>query len=130
MAGIEFDTSELRKLATDLGNADARIAEGVRATTAKAALNIKKQLQSEAEGHKRFPHFPRSITFDTQIGVNGIEAEIGPDKDRMQGALGNLLYFGTARNGPTLPDPGGALDAEKPNYMEWLGKAAADGILP
>lgn len=46
------------------------------------------------------PAYPRSISYDLTIKVEGVEVEIGPDKSMPQGALGNLIEFGSAHNPP------------------------------
>lgn len=127
---INIDLGDLTELGDDLTGARVRVIKEVHAVTKKGALKIKNQLRREAEGHPHFPHFPRSITFDITATTEAIEAEIGPDKDKMQGALGNILYFGTGRTGPVLPDPGGALDAEADAFAEHVAKAAAAAVLP
>ena len=60
-------------------------------------------------------------TFLEAISPAGLEAEIGPDKSRPQGALGNLLEFGSENN-PPHNDGGRALQAEEPRFLEHLGK--------
>ena len=129
MASVEFDDSELRRFAADLGRATPALAKDVQATVFKAAMNIKATLQSEASGHARFPQFPRSITFDTKVSADGFETEIGPDKDRPQGALGNLLYFGTSTTSGVLPDPGLALEREVPALEAYLADALERAFL-
>lgn len=125
---VEFDTSELRTLAADLGSAGARASGEVRATTQKAALNIKKQLQREASGRKHAPGLPAAITYDTRELASGIIAEIGPRR----GAAGSLAfyYYGNSKVGPSLPDPMGALEAEAEAFSKYLGAAVADEVLP
>jgi hypothetical protein len=56
--------------------------------------------------------FPSSVTTD----IRGLTAEVGPDKNKRQGALGNLLHFGTSKSGPTLPNPQTYLDAAQPKF--------------
>ena len=125
---VEFDTSELRQLAADLGSAGARASGAVRATTQKAALNIKQQLQREASGREHAPRLPFAITYDTRELQSGIIAEIGP----RTGGPGSLAfyYYGNSKVGPQLPDPMGALDAEAPAYAKYLAEAVADEVLP
>lgn len=131
MAGIQFDTSELRTLAADLGRVPAEAAGVVRATTQKAALNIKKDLIEEATavGSRHFSRVAASITYTTGESRGGIWAEIGPEIGKGQGSLAWIAYFGHATTGPRFPDPAGALEREADRYGEYLAKAVADLLL-
>jgi hypothetical protein len=60
--------------------------------------------------------YPASISYDVTEGPGVVEAEIGPDKGRPQGPLGNLLEFGSAHN-PPHNDGGRALDDEEPRFL-------------
>jgi hypothetical protein len=46
-----------------------------------------------------------------------VQAEIGYDKDKRGGALGNLLEYGSAATNPPHRDIGRALDAEEPRFI-------------
>lgn len=104
---VSIDISELNALEADLSGAAKRLAEGVVATTRKAALNIKNELRDEAEGVAHAPALPSTITFDTRLLANGMEAQIGPVK----GGAGSLalLYYGNSHTGSVLKDPRFAL---------------------
>ncbi len=123
--GIEIDTADVARLAVDLGRTSAKVLAVVEAVSAKAALNIKNQMVTDASGHETFPHFPRSIGYERRLTLGSVEYEIGPDKNGPQGALGNILYFGTSRDAPVL-NLLGPLEAEEPNYLKYLA-AAAEG---
>lgn len=115
------DDSELRKFAVDLQAAAGKIAPEIRAVIGKGALNIKQQMVSEMRASVHFHGAAGSISYDTKLTHDGIEAEIGPDKDKAGGALGNIAYFGTSRGGGTVPDPVHALEAEVPNVEKYIG---------
>ena len=125
---VSIDISELNALEADLSGAAKRLAEGVVATTRKAALNIKNELRDEAEGVAHAPALPSTITFDTRLLANGMEAQIGPVK----GGAGSLalLYFGNSKTGPRLPDPMQALEREADHYVGFLGKLSETAVLP
>ena len=125
----EMDVSELRKLEVDLGAGAVAALEDVRKVVQLGALKIKRGMQSDATGHRYAPAFPSSITYDTKIGAAYVEAEIGPDKDRPQGALGNILYFGTANNGPVIGDLTAPLRREAPIVADFAAQVAARTIL-
>jgi len=119
--GVDFDSSELRAFATDLGNAPMKVAVEARAVIEKGALNIKRQLTSEMGASSSFKGVASSMSYDMVLSADGIEAQIGPDKDKGGGALANIAYFGGSRGGGTVPDPQGALDAEVPSVEKFIG---------
>ena len=86
----------------------------------KAAVNVKNAWRDSAKGMAHAPAYPYAITFDEPTRGGGfrgstgnISTQIGPDKDKRQGALGNLIEYGSVHNAPR-------------NH----GKAAADAELP
>ncbi|UJP41785.1 hypothetical protein [Cellulomonas palmilytica] len=120
--GIFVDTTELRVLAVDLTKAAAATTDLVRPVVQRGALNIKRDLQADAAASAHFKGMTSSISYDTEVTRRGVEAEIGPDKKRRGGALGNIAYFGTSRGGGTL-DLDGPLAAEEPRLVASLAKA-------
>lgn len=119
----EFDVSDMVALEVDLGKIAGRSIPPLIAAVEKSAAAIEATMRADAGGHAHSPYFPNSITHDTKVRVGGIEAEIGPDKGLSQGALGNILYFGTSKNGPVL-DINWPLDAETPNFEKGVSDAA------
>lgn len=127
---MSADVSELRALARDLSEAPRRVQREAAGVVEKGALNVKNGMRDDAEGIGHAPHFPRSITYDMKVGaalVGRIEAEIGPDKGLPQGALGNILYFGTSNNAP-VRDIGKALAEEAPRFEKALADLAAEAL--
>jgi hypothetical protein len=126
---IDVSASGLNDLVAHLDevpdNAHGNILKAVRFT----AFGIKKSAAGFAGGIAHAPDYPRAITYDTtDRGVgDGVSAEIGPDKDRRQGALGNILEYGTVNN-PPYAHLGPALDRWSPDFVEGLEKAAADAL--
>lgn len=123
-----FDISELVALEGDLSSAAGRIVPEVKAVTSKGALNVKNQLQREAQGIRHAPGLPASINYETHVGLDFFEAEIGP----REGGAGSLafFYYGNSKIGPQLPDPMIALEAEGEKFAEHIAKAIVDGMLP
>ncbi|WP_051165721.1 hypothetical protein [Amycolatopsis orientalis] len=120
---MSVDWSEVEKLADDLEIAADDIRKKVLPVVRKGAVNVKNDMRRDATGHPTYRHFPRSITYDEING--GLGAEIGPDKDLVQGALGNLLYFGTDKtNGVLNINP--PLDKEAPRFERALADVAED----
>jgi hypothetical protein len=108
MAGV--DVIGLTVVVDDLGT----FAERLRVNAAKAVKVTSQKVRDDArnriKGHKYLPAYPYSITYDVKVTDEGVEGEIGPDKGRAQGPLGNIIEYGTSKNAP-LPHLGPALDA-------------------
>lgn len=104
----------------DLENARDQVSEEGRKVVEKGAVNIKEYWRAKWGGFHHAPDLPYAVTYDIREEGGGIVAEIGPDKDKRQGALGNLLEFGSIHNSP---HPGGspALDAEAPRFEQAIG---------
>ena len=122
---VDFDASELNTLVGRLDESARAAMPQAEAVVKRGALNVKNQARDLISGLAHAPHYPRSISYDVEVGVLGVEAEIGPDKDRMQGALGNILEYGTANNAP-FPHLGPALDREAPRFMENIERIVRD----
>src|SRR5690242_10717124 len=120
---MEADLSELRQLEADLGKIPGRAVRPLTDVVDKSGQRVRRQLRSDARGIAHAPYFPASITHEVKVKVGEIGVEVGPDKGKKQGALGNILYFGTSKNGPVL-DINAPADAEGKK----LEKAAADAI--
>jgi hypothetical protein len=135
MARAEVDVSDLRQLEADLGRAPERAHGQVRKVVQRAAYNIKRDLQEEAGGSQSFSRVAAAISYETWETDGGVVAEIGPEignprgHPRAQGSLAWIAYEGTARNGPVLPDPAGALEREADAFRRYLGEAVADELL-
>lgn len=87
----------------------------------KGCQNIKTDWQQAWSGLKGEHKLTRSISYDVTVGVGWIRGEVGPDKNRPQGALGNIIEYGTSRNAPI---PGGrpALEREAPRFVQAMSQ--------
>jgi len=117
------DTSQLDKLVADLEEIPADRLPPLKKVVSKGALNVKNGLRADAANGGSYRHFSRSIDYDITDG--GLGAEIGPNKDQIQGALGNILYFGTSKNAPVL-DINGPLTKEEPRFVDAIADVAED----
>jgi hypothetical protein len=122
-----LDVTDLHALTRDLGNAAQHIERDVTAVVSRGALNIKRDAVRLISGHPRSKHYPLTIGYDITTDSDGILAEIGPDKDRRQGGLGNILEYGTSKNAP-LPHLGPALLAEEPRFAAAMETVASDAL--
>lgn len=113
---------DLARLAQDLHQAPESVRRESLAVVKKGALNVKNEWRDNARetAPPHGPHYPSSITFDVERTAEGVEAEVGPDKELQQGALGNLLEFGSVNN-PPHNDGGRALRTEEPRFGQALG---------
>lgn len=102
---VTLDVSDVSRLAVQIGQVGARAVPALGVVVERTAAGVRDDMRRKARGHRRFKSFPSAITHD----VRGLAAEIGPDKNKRQGALGNILYFGTAKTGPVLEHPSAAL---------------------
>lgn len=112
---------ELRAFAADLGKIASKALPDTDAVLKKGAQNIKDDLVADARGSKHFKGMAGSISYDSMYGIGHAKYEIGPDKGRRGGALGNIYYFGTSRGGGT-GDLEGPLARETPNLERELNK--------
>lgn len=110
MAG-EFD--ELMQLAADLEAGPDSLSGYVRKAVQVTSNKVKKSAQATVRERKGLGHVANAITYDTKESASGVEAEIGYDKGRGAGPLGNLVEFGAPgakahmlRNGRNVPVPG------------------------
>lgn len=113
-----MDTRQLDALASVFRVNSVRAQLQARAVVARGALNVKNGWRANAVAssgrHARL--YPSSISYDMKSHPTGAAAEIGPDKSRPQGALGNLLEYGSSKNPPHF-DGARALAAEEPAFM-------------
>lgn len=112
---LRFDTAEVAEVADLLVHAAGVAPVEARKVVAKGALNIKTDARRRVSGHRHLPRYPAAITYDSHQTPTGGWAEIGPEKDRPQGALGNVLEYGGVREAP-LPHMRPAAEAELPRF--------------
>lgn len=119
MKGADF--SELDELAADLSKAGIRVALRTPAVVRGVAQRVQQTAREFAPGAHggTAKHYPQSITIDVTIGAGSVTAEIGPDKNLPQGALGNIFEYGTSRHAPHA-HLGPALDRESPHFARLI----------
>jgi hypothetical protein len=127
---LRVDASDLKRLAASIDHTVAIVPAKVRAVVQKGALNIKKDAQRRVGRGPYIRRYASAITYDTQETPTGASAEIGPDKNKAQGALGNLLEYeyGTPWSAPR-PHLGPALEAEAPRFEQALEDAIVEAVL-
>lgn len=132
--GFSIDHSELDKLSVDVGDVPAASGKNLFAAVEVGATRIRDTARANAAGMAHAPAFPASITYDIGAGysliretfggggADSITAEIGPDKQRPQGALGNLIEYGSVNN-PPQGILHGALQANEADIERGVEKA-------
>lgn len=127
--GFDVDFSEMDKLAADLADVPKSIGSFVRKAVEVTARNVRDDWRQNARGMGHAPAFPYSITYDLKGGSGArgseIDAEVGPDKGRLQGALGNLIEYGSVNNPPQGLGLG-ALQRNQEDFITGLVKAEED----
>lgn len=118
-----WEYHEVEQLARSFDPILADAMPKVRAVVQKGALNIKTGAQSRVQGLAHAPAYPSAITYDTKEQGTTAEAEIGPDKNRRQGALGNIINYGSINN-PPIPHIEPATDEELPRFEQALENLA------
>ena len=115
------DASEALVVADALGKIAGSAVKDVDAIVKKGAQNIKEEMARDVRGSSHFKGMAGSISYDSDYRLGQPAYEIGPDKSRPGGSLGNIYYFGTSRGG-------GTGDLEKPLRSEGprLESALAD----
>lgn len=117
-------TAELRQLAANFGTVAGSALKEVDAVAQRGALNIKKEMAMSVRWSRHFNSkkgrgLAESITYDSHYLPGRVRYEIGPDKSKRGGALGNIAYFGTSRGGGTL-DIEQPLRSEGPRFYNAL----------
>lgn len=142
---------DLSRLVIDLGKAVDGAGPFLRKAIEVTARNVRDTARENAPGSaggSPAPYFPASITYDIGPGYDQsigqavsslltggissarsttLRAEIGPDKNRPQGALGNLIEYGSANNAPwgTMH---GALQANEDDFERGVEIAISDAL--
>lgn len=126
MSRIEFDTSEVKRLAVDLSQAPGRIQRKAPKVMHRAAIDVKKAMRVDASGHRYLHQFAREVNYD-RLDALGLAYEVGFDKSG-QGNLANIIVFGSINNAPVY-DFTAALRRETPNIVRHLANAGEDSVL-
>jgi hypothetical protein len=124
VSSVKFDATEVAALAEFLARAPGVAAAAVKPTVARGAYQIKTDAKSRVTGLRHLPAYPSSITYDMHTTESAVWAEIGPDKNRRQGALGNIVEYGSPTSAPR-PHMAPAAEAELPKFAAVIEGIAA-----
>lgn len=108
-----IDLHEVDAYIAELGRVPGDLRDEVIKVGEKGALNIKRDWAQAWSGRAYIEPLSRAVNYDRKFSGATVEWEIGPDKGRPQGPLGNIIEYGSVNNAPI---PGGlpALDKEAP----------------
>ena len=118
-------------LAAELLQAAGGAAAATRVVVQGSAKRVKEQGRANAKRSAPTHNAgaPDAITYETRLLATSVVAEIGYDKNKPGGALGNLLeYGGGGDHSPPHRDLGRALYNEEPSFLNGLA-AMAKGLL-
>ncbi len=123
--------AELMQLAADLEAGPDSLSGYVRKAVQVTSLKVKKDAQESVKTRKGLGHAAHAITYDTSETGAGVQSEIGYDKGRGAGKLGNLIEFGGPNAGNQLSpshDLGNALLNNEADFVGGLVKAVDDSL--
>lgn len=99
--------------------------KAVSVTSAKMKRDMQARARQIAGVHARA--YPSSITYDITQAGDTVRSEIGPDKERAQGPLGNLLEGGGPHSSPH-PHVTPAFEANKGDLEDGIWIAVEDSL--
>ena len=116
----DFDFSELTQLAADLGEVADDAGQNIRKAITGTSMGVKKAWQEPLRGSKTLAGLVPALSFDITngqfFGVSVIKSEIGFDKEKAQGPLGNISEYGS----PTITGRGYGIKALEDNQEDFV----------
>lgn len=122
---IEFDSSQVRRLALDLSKAPARIQRKAPSVFLRGAIETKRRVERDASGHDYLPQLANHVGHD-RLGF--LKHEIGFNKVG-QGALANITVYGSVNNDPIMESPLDHLRREVVEIVRHLGDEGESAVL-
>ena len=128
------DFSELMSLATDLDDAPHTLPKFLRKAVEVTARHVKDDAVKTVRSRKELGHAASAIDYEL-AGKSGVvssmSAEVGYNKDRPAGRLGNLVEFGAPSSSNRLSpshDLGNALLNNESDFEAGVSKAVDDAL--
>jgi hypothetical protein len=112
----DFDFSEFAALASDFEDAAAELQPNSVKAMGVTLNKTKKTWQEKLAGSSTLPGLPRALSYDIEEAAGEIVGELGFDKSRGQGALGNVSEFGT----PTVAPRGFGLASQEETLADFV----------
>lgn len=131
---MDADFSELLSLAVDLEGAPDNLPKYLGKALGVTSKKIKESAAEKVSGRKHFSQAASAIDYELtgySGAVSGMFSEIGYNKDKPAGKLGNLAEFGAPNAGNQLA-PGGELQAalqeNEADFEKGVAAAADDAL--
>jgi hypothetical protein len=121
------DLTEIDELVADLSQTGLLVGARAVPIMHRAANNVQRDARAFAPSGPHTPAYKFSITYDIEVESDRIAVEVGPDKDRNQGPLGNIFEYGTSEHAPQA-HLGPAIDRESPNFVKAVADLGGDMI--
>ncbi len=133
-----FDYSDLTRLAADLSDVPREVVPKLAAALSKTAFDVKKDAQASVRTSPHFRAAAAAISYDNvthdRVGDADVSVEVGYDKGRAAGALGNLREYGApdakygGKSVPLAPsyDLRNALEKNAPDFERGIEIAIRD----
>lgn len=134
MADGSIDFSEIDRLAADLGDVAETAGPLINSAIQVTSINVKKNAARRVGRSPQWSAAAGSIDYEVKnlqaFGVSVIQSEIGYDKEKRAGGLGNLREFGApdSEGGPLAPhnDLATSLKENQQDFVLGLVKATED----
>lgn len=110
---VEFDFSELTKLAADLDSAPEKLPKYLRKALDVSSRDVKDSARKKVQGRRHFKQAAAALDYELSGysgAVSGMDSEIGYNLSHRSGPLGHFVEFGSPNAGNQLA-PGGELQA-------------------
>lgn len=121
---LSIDTSELNRLALDLGRIGAKGVDAIEPVMKRGAQNIKGNMAEAFAASVHFKRIAPTVSYErTGLLSSTLGYEIGPEVGRGAGSLAGIAVNGGANGGGGSVDVQPALDAEIPNLEKYIGDA-------
>ncbi len=129
---VSVDFSELTRLAADLGTMPETAGPFINSAVQSTSRNIKKAAAKKVGKRKHFKQAAAAIDYEIKaVFGQVIQSEIGFDKDKPAGPLGNLTEFG-APGAPNALTPGNelqtSLEENQEDFVRGLQQAGEDAL--
>jgi hypothetical protein len=131
--GITFNFDDLDRLAADLESVPKNIGPFLESAIKFTSVRIKRGAARKVGRRRHFKQAAAAIDFDVKhfkgFGVEIVQSEIGYNKDKDVGQLGNLVEFG-APGSPNALTPGNelvtTLHEEEADFIRGIERAVDD----
>jgi hypothetical protein len=131
--GITFNFDDLNRLAADLESVPKNIGPFLESAIKFTSVRIKRGAARKVSRRRHFKQAAAAIDFDVKhfkgFGAEVVQSEIGYNKDKDPGRLGNLVEFG-APGSPNALTPGSelvtTLHEEEADFIRGIERAVDD----